>query len=386
MNQMQNKNNAGLRFSQKAVWRCILGVIIVLFGVFVYQLNQVDKTELVVRTGQTFEKAEVTEILQDNLEDNGTRVGEQKVRVRMLTGVRKGEELEITSSSGYLFGAACKVGMKVIVMQSVAGDTTIASVYTQDREWVIYIFAALYLLALCAIGGRQGIKGCIGLVFTFFCVIFVYLPLIYRNVSPFGAAVFMCFITTLVTMYMIGGATRKTIAATAGTVAGVVIAGISAWLFSMASGITGYNVSDIETLMTLWNTNGIQVGGLLVSGLLISCLGAVMDVAMSVATSLHEIKEKSSDISAKEIFKSGINIGRDMIGTMSNTLILAYVGGSLGLVMVIYAYSYQMHQILNMYSMAIEIMRGISGTMGIILTVPITSLIMSFLLTRKNKE
>ena len=215
MNQMQNKNNAGLRFSQKAVWRCILGVIIVLFGVFVYQLNQVDKTELVVRTGQTFEKAEVTEILQDNLEDNGTRVGEQKVRVRMLTGVRKGEELEITSSSGYLFGAACKVGMKVIVMQSVAGDTTIASVYTQDREWVIYIFAALYLLALCAIGGRQGIKGCIGLVFTFFCVIFVYLPLIYRNVSPFGAAVFMCFITTLVTMYMIGGATRKTIAATA---------------------------------------------------------------------------------------------------------------------------------------------------------------------------
>ena len=90
MNQMQNKNNAGLRFSQKAVWRCILGLIIVIFGIFVYFLNQVDKTELVVRTGQTFEKAEVTEILQDNLEENGTRVGEQRVRVHMLTGVRKG--------------------------------------------------------------------------------------------------------------------------------------------------------------------------------------------------------------------------------------------------------------------------------------------------------
>ena len=93
MNQMQNKNNAGLRFSQKAVWRCILGLIIVIFGIFVYFLNQVDKTELVVRTGQTFEKAEVTEILQDNLEENGTRVGEQRVRVHMLTGVRKGEDL-----------------------------------------------------------------------------------------------------------------------------------------------------------------------------------------------------------------------------------------------------------------------------------------------------
>ena len=121
MYNMQNKNNAGLRFSRKAVWRCILGIVVVLFGIFVYYLNQVEKTELVVRTGQTFEKARVTEILQDNLEENGTRVGEQKVRVRMLTGVRKGEELDVTSSAGYLFGAGCEVGMKVIVMQSVAG-------------------------------------------------------------------------------------------------------------------------------------------------------------------------------------------------------------------------------------------------------------------------
>ena len=111
-----------------------------------------------------------------------------------------------------------------------------------------------------------------------------------------------------------------------------------------------------------------------------------MDVAMSVSTSLHEIKEQRPEITAKEIFKSGINIGRDMIGTMSNTLILAYVGGSLGLVMIIYAYSYQMHQIMNMYSIAIEIMRGVAGTIGIILTVPITSLIMSVLLTREKKS
>lgn len=149
--------------------------------------------------------------------------------------------------------------------------------------------------------------------------------------------------------------------------------------------MTGYNVDDIENLIYVGQNSKLDISGMLFSGILIASLGAVMDVAMSVATSLHEIKEKSPDISAKEhISRSGINIGRDMIGTMSNTLILAYVGGSLGLVMIIYAYSYQMHQILNMYSMAIEIMRGISGTMGIILTVPITSLIMSFLLTRKK--
>ncbi len=159
---MSKLKSAGL-FQKKKAARYLIGFILVcLFAVFVIRLNQVEKTELVVRTGQTFEKAEVVKILQDNLEDNGTRVGEQKVRVRMLTGVRKGEELDITSSSGYLFGAACSPGMKVIVMQSVAGDSTVASVYSQDREWVIYIFAALYLLALCIIGGWQGIKGCLG--------------------------------------------------------------------------------------------------------------------------------------------------------------------------------------------------------------------------------
>ena len=146
--------------------------------------------------------------------------------------------------------------MKVIVMQSVAGDTTIRQCVHPGQGMGDLHFCSTLSPGTVRYRRTQGIKGCIGLVFTFFCVIFVYLPLIYRNVSPFGAAVFMCFITTLVTMYMIGGATRKTIAATAGTVAGVVIAGISAWLFSMASGITGYNVSDIETLMTLWNTNG----------------------------------------------------------------------------------------------------------------------------------
>ena len=130
-------------------------------------------------TGLLTRKKAVRYLIYFLLEENGTRVGEQKVRVHMLTGVRKGEELDITSSSGYLFGAACKPGMKVIVMQSVAGDSTVASVYTQDRESVIYIFALIYLLALCMIGGKQGIKGCLGLVFTFFCVIFVYLPLVY---------------------------------------------------------------------------------------------------------------------------------------------------------------------------------------------------------------
>ena len=381
---MTHTDFTGLLSRKKVVRYLIYLLFVCVFAVFVFKLNQVDKTELVVRTGQTFEKGKVTEILQDNLDANGTRIGEQKVRVKMLTGARKGDELDITSSSGYLFGAACKVGMKVIVMQSVAGETTIASVYTQDREWVIYIFALLYLLALCIIGGKQGIKGCLGLVFTFFCVIFVYLPLVYLRVSPFWAAVFICFLTTLVTMYLIGGPTKKTCAATLGTLAGVVLAGLSAWCFSKASGISGYNVSDIETLMTLWNTNRIQVGGLLFSGLLISCLGATMDVAMSISSAIDEIYKQNSSLSRKELFKAGMRVGRDMMGTDSNTLILAFAGSSVSTLLLDYAYDLPYQQIINSNNIGIAIMQGLAGSFGIVLSVPLTVLICAVLFHKRE--
>ena len=380
---MKKTKFTGLLTRKKAVRYLIYVLFVCVFAVFVIKLNQVEKTELVVRTGQTFEKAKVVKILQDNLEENGTRVGEQKVRVRMLTGVRKGEELDITSSSGYLFGAACKLGMKVIVMQSVAGDSTVASVYTQDREGVIYIFALIYLLVLCLIGGKQGIKGCLGLVFTFFCVIFVYLPLVYLKYSPFWTAVFVCFITTLVTMYLIGGPTRKTCAATLGTLVGVILAGVSAWCFSKASGISGYNVSDIETLMTLWNTNRIQVGGLLFSGLLISCLGAVMDVAMSISSAIDEIYRQNLSLSRKELFKAGLRVGRDMMGTDSNTLILAFAGSSVSTLLLDYSYNLPYQQIINSNNIGIAIMQGLAGSFGIVLSVPFTVLICTILFHKK---
>lgn len=371
--------NSGQFTKKKAARWLIIGLLIAAFALFTVQVNRTDKVQLVERAGQTFEKGTVVEILQDNLQPDGSRVGEQRVKVEMKTGERKGEILEVTSSAGYLFGAGCTVGMDVVIMQSVAGDSVVASVYTQDREWVIYIFAALYILALCLVGGKQGVKGSVGLIFTFFCVIVVYIPLVYRGVSPFWAAVFVCMITTVVTMYLIGGASMKTVVAIGGTMAGVLIAGISAQLFSLASGITGYNVSDIETLMTLWNTNGIDVGGLLFSGLLISSLGAVMDVAMSVGSSMWEILRQNPKLTRRELWKAGIQVGRDMMGTDSNTLILAFAGSSVSMLLLDYAYDLPYRQIINSNNIGISIMQGLAGSFGIVLAVPFTVLIASIL-------
>lgn len=361
-------------------------LLLLLFGIFVVRINTVEKIGLVSREGQTFEKGVVTEIIRDNLQYDGSRVGEQLVRVEMKTGARAGQTLEMTSSSGYLFGAGCTKGMKVIVMQSVSGDSTVASVYAQDRETVIYVFAGLYLLVLCLVGGKQGVKGALGLVFTFFCILFVYLPLVYRGHSPFWVSVFICTITTVVTMYLIGGPTMKTLVATGGTVAGVCIAGLAATAFSAASGITGWNVSDIESLLTLWNTNGIQVGGLLFSGLLISSLGATMDVAMSIGSAISEIHAQTPDISRRELFRAGMRVGRDMMGTDSNTLILAFAGGSISMLVLDYAYDLPYLQIINSNNIGIAIMQGLAGSFGIVLSVPVTVLLAVFLYTLSRQK
>lgn len=361
-------------------------VVLALFLLLVVRLNQVGKVALVSREGQTFEKGVVTEILQDNVQPDGSRVGEQVVRVLMKTGGLKGREIETTSSSGFLFGAPCTVGMKVVVMQSLAGDTVVSSVYAQDREFQILAFAALYLLALCLIGGWQGAKGALGLVFTFGCILWVYLPLVYRGWSPFWSAVLVCAVTAVVTLWLVGGPTRKTLVAAAGTVAGVVMAGVAASLFSLATGITGWNVSDIESLMTLWSTADIQVGGLLFSGLLISSLGATMDVAMSIASSMAEVQAQTPDISCRALFQAGMRVGRDMMGTDSNTLILAFAGGSVSMLLLDYAYDLPYYQIINSNNIGIAVMQGLAGSFGVVLSVPVTVALAMLLYVRPDRE
>lgn len=296
-----------------------------------------------------------------------------------------GEKVDAYSLNGYLYGANCKVGTKVIASLSEYDGMLSANVYNYDREAAIAVLLAVFFGLMWLVGGKKGFNSILALIFTFVAVIMMYIPMMYIGVSPFIAATITVVIITLVTFILIADFQMKSIGAMLGTIFGVIVSGLIALVFGHFGHVTGFNVDDIENLIYVGQNSRLDIGGMLFSGILIASLGAVMDVAMSVSTSLHEIKEQRSEITAKEIFKSGINIGRDMIGTMSNTLILAYVGGSLGLVMIIYAYSYQMHQILNMYSIAIEIMRGVAGTIGIILTVPITSLIMSVLLTREKK-
>lgn len=359
--------------------------IILLIGIgfftFLYFFNQVDRVQLVNREGTSFEKAVVTEIINDNGESNG----KQKVNVKILSGEYKGRTINATSFSGYLYGADCKVNMKVIVSLSTSGENYVASVYSYYREPIIYGFVGLFLLILWVIGGRKGIKSAIGLIFTFICIIFLFIPMIYKGYSPFLSAVTIVILTTIVTMYLIDGLTIKSVSSMIGTVIGVIIAGLFASAFGHIAQISGYNVSEIEELVFVSNNTNLNVGGILFAGILIASLGAVMDVSMSVASAINEIYEKNPNLSKSELFKSGINVGKDMMGTMSNTLILAFTGGAINTLILTYSYSMQYNQIVNMYSIGIEIMQGISGSIAVILTVPLVAFISSNMLVGKNR-
>lgn len=361
-------------------------VVIILAGIFIFS-NQIQKTPLLASDNTEFAKAVVVAIENDNYNiDETTGVGDsQNVTLEITSGNYKGQTVQGTSMNGYLYGAVCELGTKVIVRVSNYNDQLSASVYNYDREFEIGFLILAFLVTMWLVGGRKGIDSIIALVFTFIVVLFLYIPMLYIGVSPFLSAVIAVILITVMTHILLADLQIKSVSAMLGTICGVVVAGIIAIIFGKFAHVNGYNVDEIETLIYVGQVSKIDIGGILFSGILISSLGAVMDVAMSISSSLHEIQLNAPQITRKELFHSGMTIGRDMIGTMSNTLILAYVGSSINLVVILYAYSYSLHQILGMYSIAIEIMSGIAGTMGIILTVPFTSFICAMLLKKENQ-
>lgn len=368
---------------QKIIGYISAAVVLAISTVLIILLNSFDKVELVSTYNRTFEKATVKEITKDNLEEDGERYGNQEVVLHIKTGSYAGQDVSAISPNGNLFGAACTVGLDVIAIVS-ANDSgePVVTVYSRDREYVVYVFVALFILMLWIVGGKKGLKSAVCLALTFVLTVFVYFPLVYRGFSPFWAAALVCVVSTVITIFFVAGANVKSVAAIAGTAFGVLVAGVLAVIFGQLAGISGYNVSEVESLLFVGQNVPIDIGGLLFSGILISTLGAVMDVGMSLASTIDEIHEKKPELSVSELFRSGINVGRDMMGTMSNTLILAFVGGSIITLMLDYCYDLSYYQLINSNNICIEIMQGLAGTIGIVLTVPFTSLLAAVLIKR----
>ena len=268
--------------------------------------------------------------------------------------------------------------VSVQIIEEVDGTISVTVLDVVRANYIVVMFV-LFLGSVAVIGGKKGFKAILGLLYT---ILLIYLVMIKGIFNGDNAIVNSIITTTLIIVgafIIIGdGINKKILTAAIGTVGGVLSAGIMALIFNNLAKLTGAGEDAIQLSINMTATT-FNFRHVLFAGILVSALGACMDVGMSIASSLDEIKMKNPEITWQELLKSGMNIGRDVIGTMTNTLILAYVGGSLTLILLFMACNMSVYEILNKETIAEQLISAIAGSMGVVYTVPITSLAYSVL-------
>ena len=333
---------------------------------------------------QAFAVGIVEEVLEEDLSPDpvvqGRYRGTQKLRVKILEGKYKDTEFEVYNTLSSLHSNFAYKGLKAVFTLRESGGKTAVWLYNLKRDSHVFALLGLFFAALILLGRGQGLKSALGLVFTCVLIVTVLIPALFAGFPPVPVSIGLVSIMTIVSFILISGFTRKTYTAIAGTVSGITIAGIISAIVSYSAQLSGVNMEGGEQLLNLAPDYNLKLDGLLFASILIASLGAVMDVSMSIASSMQEMLAVNPRLSKKELFRSGLTVGKDITGTMSNTLILAFAGSSLPLVMMIWGYSMSFTQFINIPRIVIEVMHGISGSIGIIAAVPCTALAALFVL------
>ena len=339
-----------------------------------------------------YEKARVLEILSDSTAPDKTAEnmvrGEQMLTAEVLSGQYKGDTLLAYNYAGPLYGVALKKGDGVVLTISTysSGDVR-ATVFEYDRIPALLIVVGLFFLVTVLVGGRRGAQSLVGLAFTVLCLFLILIPLLLKGAPTLPTVFLTCAFIAVVSFTILGGLHRKSVCAMLGTLAGTALAMGFGLMAQWLARINGYRTSEVEPLLQLRQT-GVPIGlsGLLVGGIIISALGAVMDVAMSISSALEEVHAAGPELGRRELFRSGMNIGRDMVGTMTNTLILAFLGSGFTLIIYLFSLGLGKYQLLSSAYAAIEVISGIASSIGMILAIPLTALISSVLLAKKKQD
>ncbi len=240
----------------------------------------------------------------------------------------------------------------------------------------------LFLILLIILGGKQGLKTVISLIISIILIFKILIPQTLKGHNPVIIALIIAILITIITLFLITGYNKKSLIAILGTLGGLVVAVIISYIFTKLTYLNGLSTEEARTLF--YESPQINSQGIFFAGIIIAALGAVMDVAMSIASSLTEIKKVNPNLHFRNIFKSGINVGKDIMGTMSNTLIFAYVGVSFPLLLLYGKFGDSYINFLNLDFITDEIVRSLSGSIGLIAVIPLTSLIAAFLYSKKK--
>lgn len=333
-----------------------------------------------------YDKGKVVSIDEQVINPSGFSelyIGRQIVNVLIESGQYEGQTFQVNNALNYDTNFVLHKGQDIVVsINTSTGDKSLVNVYmfAPSRVVPLLVLIGIFIGVMCLVGGWRGFHSILGIIFTLTTVLFIFIPLLFHGVSVVLGTILLVIITSCVTLFLVGGFDRKSISAILGTVAGVIVSVVIMLIFSKILGVSGYTSTDADAMLNIASQTKLQVKDLLFTGIIIASLGAVMDIAISIATSINELKKQKEDATFKELFSSGMNIGRDMMGTMSNTLILAFLGESIFSFILMYSYQVQFRQLFNSNSIAIDILNAICGSLAVVLTVPIVAAIAAKLL------
>ena len=346
----------------------------------------------------TAEQAKVVNISKEDLADRHrlpdaeeALTGTQTFLVELLTGKHAGEKYEIKNSFvGIYTGARVRLGDKITVYQQLDEETGAIRelrLYQYDRSTGIYIVLGIFLAVVLLVGGKTGARSLLGLAFTVVALIWIFCPMWMKGADPVALAFGLCVLVSVISFIILGGTSRKIICAILGTVAGMGLAALFGHIAQSILRIDGYSVYEadnaIADLVNLQDLDfPLHISGLITAGVIISSLGAVMDVAMSLSSSISELKAVNPELRIWGLWRSAMNIGRDMVGTMTNTLILAFVGSSLITVIRLWSQGPSYRLLMSSEYLSVELIPAVASSVGVILAVPLTALIGAVLFGR----
>ena len=358
----------------------VLSAIFLLLGNTLFAQSQTAASELY--------RAKVISV--DNISFSFTDYAEETIvnetvafTAKIVSGKWRGEIITATQYVDNIYPDtpnAVEAGSNVILNHTDIGGDSAEFIFSQyNRISPILVLFLFFSALLLIIAKKSGISIIVSLIITGLAIFSVYLPAILSGANIYVTTIVIALFITVVSLIFVGGFKIKSLAAIIGTTGGVILSGLLAVIFSKILAITGMLNEDYFFLVFLLEGKPLDLRAVVWSGIVIGSLGAVMDVAMSISSAMNEVAENIKEPAINNLFRIGMNIGRDAIGTMTNTLVLAYIGSSLATILLLTAYNNDPLYILNLETIVAEIMQAIVGSIGILFAVPVTAMISSFL-------
>ena len=304
---------------------------------------------------------------------------------KALSGTRRGMTLRCVQELDSVYGLALpqvKARDTVLLDVQKTGDGASSFVLTDFvRSGPLLLLGALFAVLLVLFGRKKGADTLISFAFSIAAIFLVLVPALLSGRNIYLWSLLICVYIVVTNLLIVQGPSPKSLSAALGCLGGVLCAGLIMLLVNRPMHITGLMEEDSIYLKAI----GIDIRATVFCMILIGSVGALMDVAMDIAAALKELRQGRPDIGTKELMRAGLNIGQDLIGTMANTLVLAYIGESMGFLLVMIYYSPNAAYMVNREIIAVAILQCLAGCLSVLAVVPLTSFFCSLFYTGKPK-